>query len=300
MDNKATVGIVTICGAEHLRRCLDALSQQEGSPSFEILAVYGPRLKEVAELSNHFPGVRFIAAEDAPTPPELACRAIREAGGEIILLTEDHCRPQNTWVRKLCEAQSPEFAAVGGIVEAEDYISAVDWAVYWVDFFRYARPVREGPSPTLTHCNISYMRSHLDAVSEVWKEIFHETAVNNALKKHFGELRLIDAGVRMHRHVSLREALAERYRYGRLFGCQRLQFCTPGGRLFYAMLSPALPVLLMGRMTVGALSKPRLLFLFLRSLPILTLLTVSWSVGESLGYLTGRRPSSLRAAKETK
>jgi hypothetical protein len=59
------------------------------------------------------------------------------------------------------------------------------WAFYYVDFFRYMRPVPSGGSPTLSVCNVAYHRSHLEAVHDLWKNGFLETEIHDALRERF-------------------------------------------------------------------------------------------------------------------
>lgn len=177
--------------------------------------------------------------------------------------------------------------------------SAVDWAFYFVDFFRYAAPAREGPSPSLTVCNACYRKADLAAVAGLWSTDFHETAIHDALRARFGPLWLEPRSeVTMARHVKLRDALYERYAFGRLFGCKRIRFISRGRRLYYAILAPALPALLLLRMARKALRSRRLARAFLRSLLPLTAMVLTWSWGEWLGYVTGRHPRSLVVAPE--
>lgn len=297
--SSVTVAVVGICGPGHLERCLDALAAQEQAPPFETVVVYDPHLRGVPALAARYPGVRFVSNQGQRTPLELAARAVKESTGELVLLTEDHCIPRPDWVRRLVEAQRPDRAAVGGVVETHPDASALDWAFYYVDFFRYMRPVAEGPSPSLTVCNVAYRRAHLERVAPLWSEIFHETAINDALRQRFGPLWLHPAAeVRMRRTVRFTDAVYERYAFGRLFGCTRLQFAGPGRRLYYAVLAPALPLLLMGRMARKALRRADAFRRFVRALPALTAMVLAWSWGEWLGYLTRRRPASLVVAPE--
>jgi hypothetical protein len=294
-----TVGIVGICGAVHLDRCLSALARQEGAPPFDILVVHDPLLPNIYRLAERNPDVRFISNEAQRTPLELAARAVREAGGDTVLLTEDHCVPRPDWVRRLVSARRPERAAVGGAVEPLSGATALDWAFYCVDFFRYMPPLTGGPSPTLTVCNVAYERKRLALVADMWREVFHETAVNEALRSHFGELWLEpSARVGMRRHVRFRDAVYERYAFGRLFGCTRLGFVPGWRRAYYALLTPALPVLLMGRIARRAFASRRNAVRFIRALPHLVVLVLAWSWGEWLGYVTGRRPGSELVAPE--
>jgi len=130
-----TVAIVGICGADHATRCLDALARQEQSPPFDVVLVHDPHLEDMEAVNNRHPHVRLVSNEGQRSPLELAARAMLEASGDIILLTEDHCIPKADWVRQLVAAQRPDRGAVGGVVQADPSIRAVDWAFYLVDFF---------------------------------------------------------------------------------------------------------------------------------------------------------------------
>lgn len=294
-----TVAVVTICGATPLARCLDALIAQEQAPPFKVIVVYDPRLADIPQLCEGYPHVRLLTEENRQTPPALAASAIRAATGDVVLLTEDHCEPHPDWVRRLCAALTPERAAVGGVVET-DAATPVNWAFYYADFYRYVKPLPAGPSSTLTVCNVAYRRACLEAISPVWATLFHETIVNDALRLRFGPLWLIpDAKVWMRRHVRLVGAVRERYTLGRLFGCTRFAFSGPGCRLAYRVFGPLLPLLLLGRMAVKVLLCRRILRPFLRGLPALIVLTLAWSWGEWLGYLTRRPPRALVIAPET-
>jgi len=270
------------------------------APDFDTVVVHDPHIVGIPEVAARFPGVRVVANEGQRTPLELAARAIGEATGDIVLLTEDHCLPAADWVRELVrEVQEPGRAAVGGLVETSSDVSSVDWSFYYVDFFRYSQAIPAGPSPSLTVCNVAYRRDYLDAVAPTWKTIFHETAINDALRSRFGALWLTPAArVEMRRQVEFGAAVYERYAFGRLFGCTRLEFGSGLRRLYYLLLSPALPALLLFRMGRKAAAQPAAWRRFLRAVAPLTALVVAWSWGEWLGYLTRRRPSSLVVAPE--
>jgi hypothetical protein len=298
-EETVTVAVVGICGARHLRRCLAALDAQREAPAFDILVVYDPHLGDVAAMAPERPDVRFVANAGQRTPLELASRAVAEARGSLVLLTEDHCVPRPGWVRAMVDAQAEDRAVVGGAVEPLEGSTVRDWAFYLVDYYRYMPPVGAGPAPTLTVCNASYRADRLSAVSEVWSDIFHETAINEALSERFGALWLCpDAVVGMRRHVAFSAALCERYAFGRLFGCTRLEFMPGWRRWYYAVFSPALPAILFGRMARAAFRGGTNARRFMRAWPFVAALVVAWSWGEWLGYVTRRRPRSELVAPE--
>jgi len=299
VSGSITVAVVGICGASHALRCLEALGRQVDAPDFDVVLVHDPNLRDMERIAEQHPDVTIVNNENQRSPLELAARAMHEATGEIVLLTEDHCIPQPDWVATLVGSLQPGRAAVGGVVQADDTIRSVDWAFYLVDFFRYMPPVEAGPSPSLTVCNVAYRKADVDQISSLWQTIFHETAINDALKNRFGVLWLDPkAVVRMRRTVRLWDAVYERYAFGRLFGCTRLEFCGPWRRAYYALFAPALPLLLMARMAAKVMRRRSSAAAFARGLPVLLLMVLAWSWGEWLGYLTRRRPKSLVVAPE--
>lgn len=294
-----TVAVISICGASRLARCLDALAAQREAPPFDIMVVFDPRLADLPALAAQYPEVRFICNEGQTSPLQLVPRALREARGELILLTKDHCAPAPDWVRRHHEAQAPGRAVVGGIVEPDPAARGVDWAAYFVDFYRYAAARSAGPSPTLTVCNASYRREQLAPVRPTWDSYFVETSVNAAIAGQFGQLWLTpDARVTLRRRVRLRDAARERFAFGRSFGASRLEHASPMRRASYALAGPIVPVLLLARMSRTAISHSRLTAPFVRALPAVVILVCAWALGEWIGTLTRRPPSDFTIAPD--
>lgn len=289
-----------MCGVRRLARCLDGLAKQQTAPAFETLVVCDPGIGDVGDLPERYPGVRFIENSEQSTPLQLVPKALAEASGEIILLTKDHCVPASDWVKTHVEAQRQRGrAAVGGVMRSDPQASALDWAVFFLDFFRYVEPRSSGPSDTLTVCNVSYRKSQLKAVRQVWQSIFHETAVNEALREKFGPLWLESrAVVTMRRHVRFADLLRERFAFGRSFGATRLEYVSAPMRIAYVLLSPLVLLLVLSRMLVTVIRKPRHLLPFLRSLLFLVILIGAWTLGEWLGYVTHKRPQRFALAPE--
>lgn len=299
-EPRVSVLVCAIAGADHLARCLDLVLAQEGPPPHEILAVADPNLPGITALAPRYPAVRIIRNEGQSTPIEIASRALREATGDLIVLTEDHCRPAGDWLRRLVAAHAPGRAVVGGAVETDHAGSTVTWAFYLVDYYRYMRPVAAGPAPALTVCNVSYRREQLEAVRDLWQETFHETAVNAALAGRFGELWLVpEAEVRTRRAVTFADAVYERYAFGRMFACNRNRFGgSVGRRALYACLAPLLPPVILWRMARRAFRSGPAARMYLLSLAPLVAMVAAWTWGEWLGYLTDGPPAHVNAAPE--
>jgi hypothetical protein len=290
-----SVGVVCMTSADHLMQCLTSLRTQEGAPPFDVTVVCAPGIGGLDDCPRLFPEYRFTSGKGLRSPLQLVSTLLHECRGDVILLTKDHCVPSRDWVRTLVDAQAPGRCAVGGRVESAPNATATDWAFHFIDFYRYVAPVDEGPVSSLTVCNISYQRSALDAVPELWRETFVETVVHDALASRFGSLWLHpDAVVTMHRNLTLGNAIYERYAFGRLFGYSRLATASPGQRIFYALFAPALPVLLLGRMVRAATRSSTQAAACLRSFVPLALMLFGRSWGEWIAYVTRRPPRTMK------
>lgn len=298
-DPRISVIVVAICSIPQLERSLSALQGQQDAGTVEIVVAADSRLGSLDGLRHDFPSIRFLSEPGHDTPIELTSMALKRARGALIVLTEDSCVASHDWLSELTSSPHEPRAATGGVVEAAPGIPAHMWAFCYVDFFRYMRPALEGPSPTLSVCNVAYSKAHLDAVRHLWERGFHETEVNSALQDRFGPLWLRPtAEVRVRRDVTFRDAVYERYRFGRLFGATRIANSPLSRRLYFAALAPALPLLLMTRMTAKAVKDRVLLRHYVQALPSIVTMVAAWSWGEWLGYVTGTRPRRITTARE--
>jgi len=294
-----TVIVVAICSLQRVHRTLSALRNQEGAPPFDVVVAADPNLGDLDATRAEFPDVKILARDGCRTPIELTTLGLGAASGARILLTEDSCLPKSNWVASLAGTSWEGRAAVGGVVEPGIAASPAMWAFYYVDFFRYMRPAVAGVSPSLSVCNVAYHRSQLDDVKDAWATGFHETEIHRLLQQKFGPLYLWpDAEVRVRRNVLFGDAVYERYAFGRLFGATRVTHANLGRRLYFLAFSPALPLLLLGRMTARAMSNPEARTMFIKALPSLAALILAWSWGEWLGYLTRNRPRRITTAPE--
>lgn len=294
-----SVIVVAICSLPQLDRALQAIASQQTAGTFETIVAADPRLGSLASLEEKFRNVTFLSDDGCNTPIELTTMALERARGARIVLTEDSCVAAAGWLGELTRDLSERHAAIGGVVEPMPGITPQMWAFCFVDFFRYMNPAIEGPSPTLSVCNVAYSRSHLDEISELWQNGFHETEINGALQDKFGPLWLRpSAAVHVRRDVTFGDAVYERYAFGRLFGATRIAHSAASRRLFYALVSPALPFVLMRRMTTKAREDSALWRAYTRALPSILAMVAAWSWGEWLGYVTKRRPKRITTAPE--
>jgi hypothetical protein len=182
---------------------------------------------------------------------------------------------------------------IGGAVEKRSG-TALSWAMYLNDYGRYMKPVNEGLADYLTDCNVSYKRWALDVTAPLWAKEFHETTIHWKLLELDQKLWLSAAIVVEHqRLLNLKEAVRDRYAFGRLFAATRVAAVSPLKRGAYAATVWLLPPVLCWRALTNVVRKRRHIGQYLRAFPWLVITTTVWAFGEMVGYVTGRAGESL-------
>jgi hypothetical protein len=291
---EASVVVISLFGGDLLARCLAALRRQQGVEGVEVLVVAAGEPHDLA-LGE---GERRVSSGTLLDLPDRVAQALRLSRGRFALLTEDHLDLPDNWIRRLVDGHGEGIAGMGGAVGIEEPASPAEWAFYFTDFFRYSEPCSTGPSPTLTVCSVCYRRDQLESVDGVLDSGYLEIAVNEALAARYGQLWVDgECVVRTLPRGSLSSMLRERYQLARHFASERLRHWGPGKRWIYACGSPLLPAVLLGRMARRAAFTPGLRRRFLLALLPLSLMSLSWSCGEFLGYVTGRPPRRIDLAE---
>jgi hypothetical protein len=213
---------------------------------------------------------------------------IKQSNGQIIALLEDTCQPNANWVKNLVKSHDQWLGAVGGPVEfAEGTLDS--WAVYFMDFGMYQPPQTSGQTTHLTDINVSYKREMLAKIRGAWQERYNEVVVHGALQEQ-GYVLWMDPGllVRQSRQSQgFRTLVRERYFWGRNFGRIRVKGMTGIKRLLLVFLGFLIPLVRFIKMITRLTGKNAEQFVL--ALPYLVVLTLSWSLGEWAGILTGSR-----------
>ena len=111
----ASIIIPTYNGAEKIGGCLDALRPQVRGKGIEILVVDDGSSDATASVVFRYPEVRLIHQTNAG-PAAARNRGAREAGGEIIIFTDDDCVPAPGWLdAMLCPFETDSVVGAKGI-----------------------------------------------------------------------------------------------------------------------------------------------------------------------------------------
>jgi hypothetical protein len=284
-----SVIVIALTGGRDLARCLEALRSQKNPPPLEVIVPRDDRFREGEFRTLRHPALRIVEVHGSRSFAELRTAGILASRGQIVAITEDQCIPPEGWCANILSLHSQGHAGVGGSVEKQEPDSPLGWAIYFRELGTYMPPVPEGPSATLTDCNVSYKRTALDRVASVWAKEFHEPQVHEALRQSGETLWLSPALLTYQQRThAFFPALRERYEFGRLFGSLRSAEANKAKRFAWAAGSLVLPAVLLGRVIFSVLRKRRHLSACLLALPYIGLFAGIWSWGELVGYLTGK------------
>lgn len=282
--------IVTSCNAlRTLRECLESLS---GQPLAREIVVADCSPESPADtLAATFPSVRFLHFERPRTVPQLRWAALSETRGGIVAAVEGRCVPASDWCAELVRAHEafPEVPAIGGPVGIALPASTFDLGLYFSEYGLFCPPVRSGETASLSGANLSYKRAALEESRDLLDAGAWETLLHERWRKQGRSLRLCPATVVFRNTLSPRDAIRQRFHYGRGYAADRVAEASAPARLLFAAGLPILPPLLTWRSARRAGASNRLAP-YLRSLPWLLLLNTAWSAGEAAGYVTGKSP----------
>jgi hypothetical protein len=127
-------------------------------------------------------------------------------------------------------------------------------------------------------------------VRRLWEDRYHETTVHWQLEREGETLWLTPDFVvsQKRRGLSVTSMVRERMEWGRLFAYTRVKEATTARRVVYALMSPLLPFVLFVRHTRAQAEKRVRFGRFVTVSPLVALFLAAWSLGELVGYVTGR------------
>lgn len=290
-DFSILIGVVSTQDSDRILETLQALRNQEGSCSYEVILA-DRRNDDISSQLGNYPEVTHIICPAGMSLPELRTLALDRATGKYIIVTEDHCVPSDNWLQSMAQAfdQAPDgTAAVGGCVENGVCDTALDWATFFCEYSYFLHPVEEGVTTALPGMNLAYRHS-------IFKELdrrlltsgFWETTVHPVLLEKGYKLFSSNSIKLFHcKKFSFGLFARQRYIYSRYYAGLRFSRRQYAHRAVAFAATGLLPPLLLYRSVKQIRSKNRLAREFRTALPVLLLFHIIWAYGEMVGYVLG-------------
>ncbi len=280
-----------------IRGCLDSLMDQANTVGAEILVADGNGRGLPLEKGESFEGV-ICLKELGASVFRLRKLGMCQAQGEIIAITEDHCRVASNWCAQIIQAHKdfPDAAAIGGVVDNGATTSLIDWANFLLVFAPFVSPIKNGPCERIClQANISYKRrivSRLTSQLGVMEMLFTRQLREEG-ETLIADDRLVVSHVQSHGFWG---TLASHFHNGRSIAGFRLEHLVNLGRVLRLGSTALLPPYLLWATLRPLVSKQQLLGQVFASLPLLVLLVCCHAAGEFVGYIAGPGRSPQRLA----
>ncbi|NNM20041.1 MAG: glycosyltransferase [Gammaproteobacteria bacterium] len=286
------IGLVSTEDSDRILQTLESLRNQQGSHSYEVI-IGDRRHDEISSrIDAEFQEVRRIPCPPDMSLPELRTRALDEARGTYIVVTEDHCVPSGNWLFSMAQAfsEAPDgTVAVGGCVENGVHDTALDWATFLCEYSFFIKPVEEGVTTVLPGMNVAYHHSIFDNLdrklltSGFWETTVHPVLVDKGLKLYSSNSIVLYHCKKFSRGLFARQ----RFIYSRYYAGLRFRSDQILKRIFACGATILLPPLLLYRISRQVRAKGRLASEFRSALPDLLLFYIIWAYGEMVGYILG-------------
>jgi GT2 family glycosyltransferase len=267
--------------------CLGALLEQCARAGAELIVARDDDEDGLEALRSAYPKVRVVAVRAGASIPELRAAGMREANGDIVMLTEDHCVAGPRWVEELCFGVDQIAEVAGGGMDNAQRTRAIDWAAYFSEYGLYATTRTDtNGNMQLTAANVAYRRSIVDDVIGWASEGEWENVAHQRLRAQGSSLHFVNsAPVYQNKSYQFWEFCRDRYEHGLSYSRSRLVEEPHARRWLLMAVTPLLPFLILSR--VARAAAPTRWRAFVRALPATLAFVTAWSVGEAVGYLRG-------------
>jgi hypothetical protein len=251
-----------------IRACLDSLIDQANTAGAEILVADGNGRGLPDEGRESYEGVIWLK-EPGTSVFGLRKLAMCQARGEIIAITEDHCRVPPNWCEQIIQVHKdhPEAAAIGGAVDNGATTLLIDWASFFLVFAPFVSSIKNGPCERIClQANISYKRR---VVSRIASQLGVMEMLFTRQLREVGEVliaddRLVVSHVQSHGFWG---TLGAHFHYGRSIAGFRLEHLAGIGRILRLGSTAILPPYLLWSTLLALLNKQRFLGKSLRVCP---------------------------------
>jgi hypothetical protein len=286
---RLSIVVATTEGWPYCRTVLDSFRAEAEEVGAEIIIGDGsgrpaPTADEIG------PPTRWLVRSE-PSVFALYAVALREARGQIVATTEDHCTARPGWCAAIlrAHAEHPEADAIGGAIENGSTDTLLDWASYFITQGPHMAPLGQREvGVTTNEADLSYKPAAIAALDDNDGLGFMAILHNRRLAEQGHILRVDDRMVvDHHQSIGVRETSAIHFHNGRsIAGFRRQRGMTDEDwtRLAASLL---IPLWRSARAFRTGWSKGRLRRTLLTSMPWAVWLEYCQGIGHLVGYATG-------------
>lgn len=237
------------------------------------------------------PNLNLVVAPDGADVPRLRGLGLAEASGDVVLLTEDLCVADDSWISAILGGDAGDAEVVGGRMAIDRRGRSIDLGAFFSEYGFFGGLTQYTEPPLVTGANVFYRGSVVEVVGAwaragIWENVIHDRLYREGRRFDYRS----DAVVYQRMRYQFWAFCLDRFQHGFDYARARLADSDAAHRWVWCAGTPLLPGVLLVRVTraVGKLYGRS----FVRALPWTLAFLTSWSVGEAMGYLRGPVTSS--------
>ena len=282
-----SVVIATTHPWPELKMTLDSLWSQIQQLHGELIIADGDGNGVPADFATRFPGAIAIQLPGASIFV-LRSAGMQRARGQIVAVTEDHCRLSPDWCAGLLESHRmhPEAAVISGSVENGSPDALIDWANFFIAHAPMMGPVKSGEVKDISLAGAAFKRNALP--QEIPRHGVMEMLYIRELSRRGGKL-FVNSEISLD-HVQsygFWRTFAVHYHNGRSIAGFRGLKLGPWQLLLRIGSCAILPLFLLSRSAYSVIKKRRFVPQLLLSFPLMAALATCHAAGEVAGYIAG-------------
>jgi glycosyltransferase involved in cell wall biosynthesis len=292
MKPQLSVIIASYNAEKTIGNCISSLENQTTDKSFEIIVVDSSIDGTAKFVEKIFPEVRLYRFSERKFCGDARNFGISVANGEIIAFIDADCIANRNWAKEIINAHKTPQPAIGGPIANGNPDSYIGWAAYFCEFSQWMPNREAGWQKDIAGANMSYKRKVFQEYGLFLEKTYcSDTEFHWRLEQKSHRLRFEPSILIFHQNIDkFGKFLKHEFVHGRFFARVRMkaQNFSNLRRLVYTVFSFLIPLRLFIKIVLNNSKNRIYLYHFLKSLPLLTLGLISWSLGECVGYIGGR------------
>lgn len=283
-----TIVVPSVNGLHDLVPCCEALAAARARTPIDVLVVnrLGPEVSRTITATHPWIAVHEMAAET--TIPAMRHAAFERITTPWVAVIEDHVIVPAEWPERALAVVAEGFEVAGGPIENAATGRLLDWATFLCEYASCLPPLPEGDATWLPGNNIIYSRALLERYRAVTAEGRWENRLHDQMRADGVRLERRGALVVGHKkHFGFFEYLSQRFLYSRSYAGARVAGAPLPKRLAIGAAALALPAVMFLRIEQSLASKGVAAGRLLATMPFIAVFTLSWGLGEVVGYWFG-------------
>jgi GT2 family glycosyltransferase len=269
--------------------CLLSLERQETEEAFEVIVVNSSSDGTDSLIQEKFPGVRLYSFPQMKSVGEARNIGITVSRGEIIAVLDADCLADKNWIEEILKAHQSLDIAIGGAIGNGNPESFIGWAAYFTEFSKWLPDTPPQQMIDIAGCNMSYKRKVFQTYG-LFIEGSHcsDTEMHWRLLRQGHRLRFVPSILVYHCNTEdVKKFLKHEFSHGQSFGLLRAkaQNFSSFRRLVYVIFCFFIFLKLFLKVGWANIKNRVYLCPFLKSISLLPLGLLAWSLGECSSYI---------------